>query len=189
LVRRRPQELVDRYVQVIEHIVANYRPEWDSWARPDLDHHLPPVTVDEQAHEDEEDEGRFSSERTSDKDIPPMSATPSMLGSDVGSPEPLPVSKASRKRSAVVSSPPSPDSILKLPPRKRSRPQLAKTLDSSLAIPTPFPSSISISQFKQIKNLKQETKWIDAAKQAGLMKFIVCPPPPFTWSLLVFSYI
>jgi hypothetical protein len=184
LVRRRPQELVDRYVQVIEHIVANYRREWDSWARPDLDHHLPPVTVDEQADEDEEDEGRFSSERASEKDIPPMSATPSMLGSNVGSPEPLPVSKSSRKRSAVVSSPPSPHSVLKLPPRKRSRSQLTQTLDSSLTIPTPFPSSISISQFKQVKNLKQEKKWIDAAKQAGLMKFIVCP-----LYLVTFSYI
>jgi hypothetical protein len=156
MVRRRPQELVDRYGQVIDHIAANYRASWDSWARPSLDLFLPPV--DDQ--DDPTDDGR-------------LSAAPGPPDSRPETPDPSTI-RVTRKRTAVVRSPPSPEAAAN-PRKKRSRPQtaLAAASTPSAPVPSPFPSSISGALLRTIRAAKAEDQWVTAAKRSGVMKGLV----------------
>ena len=165
--RQRPRELWEMHDLIVDHIVQNYHHSWSVWARPDLNNYLPP-SDEESAGEDDEDDGDGDDPHGSF--VPPPPTTPPL--------SPSRESSRSRKRTTEARSPASPDEQAKIRSSKRTRGKKSEVTEEApnppakppvLVIPQPFPSSLSISKVKEIRNARATPKWAAAALEAGVI--------------------
>ncbi|KIL54755.1 hypothetical protein M378DRAFT_182424 [Amanita muscaria Koide BX008] len=170
----RPPELHHMRGIVIDHIVQHYRPSWSVWARPDFNPFIPP-SDDEESEQNVDDDfdetGPALDERAT---TPPPSPSPLESG-------------RSLKRTTLIRSPQSPDEQATIRASKRNRAKKAPPQDDRQQpdvrpqnevaviewdprpIPVPFPSSLSISQLKQIRRHKLSGPWVEAGESAGVI--------------------